>query len=245
MVLRIGAVIQARTGSTRLPGKIHAPISGFPLLGWCVERLGRAATIDRVVVATSVMPADDAVEAMGHELGFAVFRGSEDDVLERFHGAVAAHGFDHVVRVCGDSPFVDPSLVDDLVRVYLAAGVDYASNIGARSYPRGLDCEVFSARRLAEGEQRATAAYERAHVTPYFYQNPEIFSVLSVPGQTDYSHHRWCVDEAIDLAFMRALVDRLDGRRDFHWSEALALVEADAELAAMNAAVEQKKLESG
>jgi spore coat polysaccharide biosynthesis protein SpsF len=243
--LRIGAVIQARTGSTRLPGKIHACISGFPLLGWCVERLKRAETIDAVVVATSIMPADDAVEELGKKLDFAVFRGSEDDVLERFNGAVVAHGFDHVVRVCGDSPFVDPSLVDTLVRAYLDADVDYASNIGERSYPRGLDCEVFSAAQLALVEQTASAAYERAHVTPYFYQNPQRFRLLSVPGDTDYSRHRWCVDEAVDLEFIRALAQRLDGRRDFHWTEALALVEADPQLAAINAVIEQKKMDAG
>jgi len=243
--VRVGAIIQARTGSTRLPGKILEPIAGFPLLGWCVERLRLAKTVDQVVVATSDQAADDPVEALGHDLGFGVFRGSEDDVLARFRGAVSHFGLDHVVRVCGDSPFVDPGLVDTLVRAYLAAGVDYASNVGARSYPRGLDCEVFSAQQLVRVEALAREPFERAHVTPYFYQNPELFSLLNVPGSTDYSQHRWCVDEPVDLAMVRALAERLSGRRDFAWTEALAVVESDLELSRMNAQVEQKKLEQG
>ena len=243
--MRVGAVIQARTGSTRLPGKILEPIEGFPLLGWCVERLRLAKTVDRVVVATSDHVADDAVQALGQDLGFGVFRGSEDDVLARFSGAVQYFGFDHAVRVCGDSPFVDPGLVDALVRAYLAAEVDYASNVGTRSYPRGLDCEVFSAEGLAKVDALAKRPFERAHVTPYFYQNPEVFSLLNVPGANDYSQYRWCVDEPVDLAMVRALAGRFDGRRDFSWTEALAVVESDSALGGMNAQVEQKKLEQG
>jgi spore coat polysaccharide biosynthesis protein SpsF (cytidylyltransferase family) len=243
--MRIGAIIQARTGSTRLPGKVLAPIEGFALLGWCVERLRRARTLSEVVVATSTTAGDDAVVRLGDELGFAVFRGSEEDVLGRFAAAAAAHRFDHIVRICGDSPFVAPVLVDELVGAYLDAGVDYASNVGERSYPRGLDAEVFRAAALAQAEAAATADYERAHVTPYFYQHPELFSILSVAAPQDFSHHRWCVDEAVDLEFVRALAARLGGRRDFVWTEALALVEADPELAAINVSIEQKKLEQG
>lgn len=238
-------MIQARTGSTRLPGKILEPIAGFPLLGWVVERLKLAKSLDQVVVATSLADADDAVEAMGKDLGFAVFRGSEEDVLGRFAGAVESFKFDHVLRICGDSPFVDAGLVDALVSAYLAADVDYASNIGQRSYPRGLDAEIFSAESLRRVASLAQAPYERAHVTPFYYQNSEQFRLLNLPGPADYSQHRWCVDEPSDLAFVRALAKRLGGRRDFVWTQALAAVEADDELAAMNAAVEQKKLVLG
>ena len=238
-------MIQARTGSTRLPGKIFEPIAGFPLLGWVVERLKLAKSLDQVVVATSLADADDAVEAMGKDLGFAVFRGSEEDVLGRFAGAVESFKFDHVLRICGDSPFVDAGLVDALVSAYLAADVDYASNIGQRSYPRGLDAEIFSAESLRRVASLAQAPYERAHVTPFYYQNSEQFRLLNLPGPADYSQHRWCVDEPSDLAFVRALAKRLGGRRDFVWTQALAEVEADDELAAMNAAVEQKKLVLG
>ena len=243
--MRIGAIIQARTGSSRLPGKVLAPIEGFPLLGWCVERLRRAEMLHEVVVATSTKAGDDAVARLGDELNFTVFRGSEEDVLGRFAGAAAAFRFDHIVRICGDSPFVAPNLVDTLVRAYLEAGVDYASNVGQRSYPRGLDAEVFSAAALAQAASAATAPYQRGHVTPYLYQHAELFSILNVAAAQDYSHHRWCVDEAVDLEFVRALAARLDGRRAFAWTEALALVEADPELAAINASVEQKKLEQG
>jgi spore coat polysaccharide biosynthesis protein SpsF len=238
-------VIQARTGSTRLPGKILEPIAGLPLLAWVVERLKLAQSLDQVVVATSLAKGDDAVEALGQKLGFEVFRGSEEDVLGRFAGAVEAFKFDHVLRVCGDSPFVDAGLVDVLVSAYLAADVDYASNIGQRSYPRGLDAEVFSAESLRRVASLAKAPYERAHVTPFYYQNADEFRLLNLPGPSDYSRHRWCVDEPQDLVFMRALAKRLGGRRDFCWTEALAVVEADDDLAAMNAAVEQKKLAQG
>jgi len=213
-------------------------------LAWCVERLRAAARIDEVWVATSVSPGDDAVVELGKQRGFSVFRGSEDDVLSRFVGAVDAAGFDHVLRICGDSPFVDPSLVDELIEAYMEADVDYASNVGQRSYPRGLDAEVFRADKLRQVAAEATAPYARAHVTPNFYQNPDRYRLLSVGSPEDYSAYRWCVDEPTDLAMVRALAARL-GRRDFNWREALAVVEAEPELAAINAAVEQKKLEQG
>ncbi len=243
--MRVGAVIQARTGSKRLPGKILEPIAGFPLLGWCVERLSQARGIEQVVVATSDAPGDDAVERLGQDLGFEVFRGSEDDVLERFAGAVSGFGFEHVVRVCGDSPFVDPGLVDELLSAYLAAGVDYASNVGERSYPRGLDAEVFSAAKLIEVERAAKEPFERAHVTPYFYQHPDQFALLNVPGDRDHSAYRWCVDELSDLEMVRTLAGLMGGRRDFSYLEALEMLKQNPEVAAINSAVEQKKLVQG
>ena len=233
---RTGAIIQARMGSTRLPGKVLEDLAGRPVLGWCIERLRRASSLDGVVVATSTLPADDAVAALCERLGCRVFRGSENDVLARYAHAASAAGWEHVVRVTADCPFVDPQLVDALVAAYLQSRADYASNctVGERTYPIGLDLEVFSAAQLQRIHGLASLPYDREHVTPYFYTHPAQFELLGVPSEdVDHSQHRWVIDTPQDLAFARALAAQFEGC-DFSWTDALRAVEREASLLDMS-----------
>lgn len=241
---RVVAIIQARLGSTRLPGKALADIGGLSMLARVVRRVGRASRLNLVTVATTSEPADAAIVEECDRLGVPVTRGSQDDVLDRYYQAAQIHQADVVVRITSDCPLIDPELIDALVGAFLADGPDYAGNFIERRYPRGLDAEVFSFAALERAWREANAEYERAHVTPYIYQHPEAFRLLSVPGTEDHSRHRWTVDTPEDLTFARAVYARF-ADDSFGWREVLALVEAEPELAAINAHVEQKELRQG
>jgi len=236
------AVVQARTGSTRLPGKVLADVAGRSMLARVCERLGRAETIDRVIVATTTGPADRAVAAECARLGVACFRGSEGDVLGRYHGAAAACGAGVVVRVTADCPLIDPEVVDRVVLAFLDARPDYASNTLTRTWPRGLDAEVFPAAALARAHREARLPYEREHVTPYFYGHPERFRLQSVTGPGRLAHHRWTVDTPDDLRLIRTIYARLGPDGTFSWRDAARLFDREPALADLNRHVRQKPL---
>lgn len=236
------AVVQARMGSTRLPGKVLMDVGGRSMLARVVRRTRRAATLDRTIVATTGDPADDAVCRECERLGTEVFRGSPDDVLDRTLRAADACGATAIVRITADCPLVDPGVIDRVVAAFRRVGVDYASNTLERTYPRGLDCEVVARSALEQAGREAREPYQRAHVTPFIYQHPERFSLLPVKAERDASRHRWTVDTAEDLELVRALYRRLGERDDFGWQEALAVVEREPALAALNQKVAQRVL---
>lgn len=239
------AVVQARVGSTRLPGKVLRDLGGATVLARVVRRVRRARRLDAVVVATTERSADDPLVAECEGLGVDVFRGSEDDVLARFCGAARAAGAEVVVRITADCPLIDPGVIDQVVAAFVAAAPDYASNTLVRTFPRGLDVEVMTRASLERAAREATEAYQRVHVTPYLYQHPELFRLLPVTGEVDASHLRWTVDTAEDLALVRALYARLDNDDAFDWRRALRVVEDAPELADLNRGVQQKRLEEG
>jgi spore coat polysaccharide biosynthesis protein SpsF len=243
--MKIVAVIQARTGSSRLPGKVLADVGGRSMLARVVRRAGRAERLDGVVVATTDRPADDAIVAECRELGVTVFRGSEEDVLDRYQGAARATDAGVVVRITSDCPLIDPEVIDRVVAALLADDADYASNTLERTYPRGLDVEAVTAEALAQAWRKAQEPYQRVHVTPYLYQHPDRFRLRSVTSGVDAGHHRWTVDTAEDLELVRALYSRLGNDDDFGWRRALVVVEAEPELADLNRRIRQKALEEG
>lgn len=238
------AIVQARMGSTRLPGKVLADLAGRPMLARVLERLQRARTVDLVGVATSTEPVDDAVVRLCRELEVPVFRGSEEDVLDRYAEAARHFEADVVVRITADCPLVDPAVVDRVVERLHATGSDYASNTLDRTYPQGLDVEAFRRGALEIAAREAREPWERSHVTPFLYRHPERFSLVSVTQEDDASAQRWTVDTPEDLALVQALYDRLGGS-DGPWPEVLRLVEEDPALASINAGVRQKRLEEG
>lgn len=243
---RTVAVVQARSGSTRLPGKVMADLEGVSMLGRVLRRLSRAATLDAVVVATSDGPTDEAVAREAERwTRHPAFRGSEEDVLSRYLGAARRHDADAVVRITADCPLIDPALVDRTVGRFLDERPDYASNSLRRTYPRGLDVEVVDRRALEAAGAEAEEDYERVHVTPFLYRHPERFSLLAVTaeGEEDHSHLRWTVDTAADLELVRRIYRHFGGRDDFGWREVLALVERRPELTQINRRVRQKSLE--
>jgi len=242
---RVVAVIQARMGSTRLPGKVLLDLSGRTVLARVVRRASRAALVDEVVVATSVAPGDDPIVEECERLGVACFRGSEQDVLKRYHETAAACRADVVVRITADCPLIDPEVTDRVVGAFFEHEPDYASNILRRTYPRGLDTEVMLRATLARAFQEATEPYQRTHVTPYIYQHPESFRLLAVTGSRDESAHRWTVDSPDDLALIRAVYQRMGGDDAFSWLDVCRLFEQEPWLADLNRHVRHKELVEG
>jgi spore coat polysaccharide biosynthesis protein SpsF len=238
---KIIAIIQARMGSTRLPGKVLADIHGHPMLWHVLERLKNTQTLDEIVVATSVERADDVIVAFCRNHQFACFRGSEMDVLDRYYQAALKYGADVIVRITSDCPLIDPGVTDKTVKAFLEQQPDYASNSLQRSYPRGLDTEVIACPALERAWRNACIPYQRVHVTPYIYENPSEFKIVSVAGERDYSAHRWTVDTAEDLDFVRAVYARMHCRV-VPWHDVLALLEREPELLEINRAILQKAL---
>lgn len=243
--MQVVAIIQARMGSTRLPGKVLKDIGGKTMLALVVLRAQRAELLDKVVVATTVNPADEAVVTECGRLGVEVFRGEEEDVVDRYYRAAKAQHAKTVVRITSDCPLIDHGIVDKVIRAFQEEGTDYASNSLKRTYPRGLDAEVMTMAALEKAWKEAGKLYERVHVTPYIYLNPGLFKLLSVTCESDYSHYRWTVDTQEDLDFVQAVYARFVNNDSFTWRDVLALLEKEPELAALNRHIRQKNLEEG
>ncbi|MFH1077793.1 MAG: glycosyltransferase family protein [Patescibacteria group bacterium] len=239
-------IIQARMGSTRLPGKILKMLAGKPMLWHVVVRCRKATKVDRVIVATTTNPEDDAVEAFCVENGIECFRGSSDDVLERYHGAAKEAGADTVVRVTSDCPLIDPTVIDLFIGAFETQSVDYVSNIipGHRSFPRGLDVEVFGFAPLETAAAEATEPYEKEHATPYIWENRKgAFRIgQAVPVPPDLSRgHRLTVDYPEDFALIeRIYVELYRPGSIIDTVQALAFLDKHPEVASLNASCEQK-----
>ncbi|MDP3703824.1 MAG: glycosyltransferase family protein [Candidatus Omnitrophota bacterium] len=207
----IGAIIQARTGSSRLPNKVLRPVLDKPLLAYLIERLQASRRLDRIIVATTTNQADDAIEALVHQLQIPCIRGSEDDVLSRYYLAASQHRLEHVVRVTADCPLLDPEILDRVVGHYLdrTPGIDYVSNVRPPTYPDGLDVEVFSMRVLSRMHQLADQPYQREHVTTYVAEHPDQFRCENVAHGEDLSRHRWTVDTEEDFQLVRCIIEAL------------------------------------
>lgn len=236
------AVVQARMGSTRLPGKVLKDLGGESVLARVVQRLRQSSLITEVVVATSDSAADIAVVREAERLNVRCFRGSESDVLDRFYQAAHAFHADVVVRITSDCPLIDAEVADKTIQAFMKELPDYASNALERTYPRGLDTEVVSADALAQAWRKAKQSYEREHVTPFFYEHPDLFRIVSVTNDVDCSSHRWTLDTAGDLELIRAVYDRFGNRGNFSWRDVVQLLEREPLLSELNANVQQKAL---
>ncbi|MSO74227.1 MAG: hypothetical protein EXQ99_03615 [Alphaproteobacteria bacterium] len=229
------AIIQARMTSSRLPGKVVADLGGKPVIERMIARVRRARSLDALWVATTTRATDDPLMALCAQLGVPVHRGDETDVLARFVGAAWAAKADVVVRLTADCPMSDPLLIDQVVGAYAEGSVDYASNVLVRTYPDGLDVEVFSRAALEEAALMAMQPFHREHVTPWLQTGfrPGLptgrFRLRHVVSDIDLGVMRWTVDHEADLDLIRHLFAALP--EGFSWREALALVCADAELA--------------
>jgi len=241
--MKILAIVQARMGSSRLPGKALKDIQGRSMLARVVRRAQRSSLIDRLIVATTDKEADDAIASECKVLGVSVFRGSEDDVLDRYYQAAKAFSAEAVVRITSDCPLIDPDVIDRVVQVFLDNSPDYASNTIENTYPRGLDVEVFTFSALEKAWRNASRDFERVHVTPYIYLHPELFRKLSVTSEKNLSFYRWTVDTAEDLALVRAIYEKMGGDDHFSWRDVLELFEREPCLAELNRHIRQKSLE--
>lgn len=243
--MRVVAIIQARMGSTRLPGKVLKDLGGETVLARVLNRTRSATLLDEVVVATSVLPADDVIARECEGLKVACFRGDEVDVLDRYYRAAQQFAADLIVRITADCPLIDPELMDATIRTSLDQKADYASNSLARTYPRGLNVEVFTADALSRAWSAAKEEYQRTHDPPYLYENPELFKVISIAGEVDRSKYRWTLDTAEDWELLRAVYKHFGNRDSIRWIEVLGFIEAQPELAALNSHVRQKALREG
>lgn len=221
--MSVVAIIQARMTSSRLPGKVLMDIGGRSALEQMIRRVGRSARLDAIVVATTVNATDDPVATLCAQIGTPVFRGDEKDVLGRFLGAARDLHADTVVRLTGDCPMHDAAVIDFCVDHFEAGACDYLSNVVERSYPDGLDVEVFTSLALEQTARDAQSDFWREHVTTYIRDsaNPGKFQLGSVVHEHDYSNLRWTLDTAEDLARIRRYFNALPD--EFSWLDAVEI----------------------
>lgn len=212
--MRVGAIIQARTSSSRLPGKMLTEVGGKSLLAWVAERLEHAGSLDEIVLATSAEASDDALAALGGALGLPVVRGALDDVAGRMLLAARERGLDAFVRVNGDSPLLDPRLVDRGVDLLKATGADLASNVVRRTFPKGESVEVLDTAAYGRAYEYMTAKEHLEHVTAYLYAHPAGFTIESFESGHDWGAIQLSVDSPEDLERFSAIARTFDRP---HW----------------------------
>lgn len=237
------AIIQARMGSTRLPGKVMKPIAGRPMIHHVVERTRRVDGVDRVVVATSNQagerPLVEYVEGLDQ---VELYRGPEDDVLRRYFDAARAFDARAVVRITGDCPLLSPRVSSRVVEAYHRRECDGATNTLERTFPRGLDTAVVSLDALRRTHEEAASPADREHVTRYIWSNPDRFSLINVTDDRDRCHHRWTVDEPADLQLVRWIYDALYSPGEvFEYQRVLQVLDEHPRWMEINAGVDQKR----
>lgn len=230
---RTVGIIQARMGSSRLPGKVLLQIAGKPMLWHVVNRVRRAKHLDHILVATSTAPLDTVLADFCRWHDIDCFRGSQNDVLDRYLQAARYARADAVVRLTADCPLHAPNVIDAVIAAFHSANFDYVSNVDPPTYPDGLDTEVFRVSALERAWWEAAKPSEREHVTPYLRDPANGFRQGSVRNEEDFSGWRWTVDELPDLAFVRAVFHSLDTRH-FSFSDVVALLRSQPQLRRIN-----------
>lgn len=223
-------------GSSRFPGKILELINNKPQLVFQYERLTKSKLADKVVVATSESYKDNLVEKLCITNDIQFYRGSEEDVLDRYYKASLCFKADLIIRCNADCPFIDPDIVDKVINAWHSLdNIDYASNILEETFPLGMHTEVFSLGALKRAFDNAKGSDEREHVTPYIYRNPDKFKLVNLKNKEDLSHHRWTVDYKEDLEFINKVVEHLDDKKDtFTMMDVVKLLEIKPEIQAIN-----------
>ncbi|WRS26726.1 glycosyltransferase family protein [Oscillospiraceae bacterium MB08-C2-2] len=233
-MVKATAIVQARMSSSRLPGKVLMNLEGKPLIVHLLERLSQCRHVGHILLATSDSPSDDPLAAQVEQAGFSCFRGSLDDVLARFYKAALTRPAQVIVRVCGDSPLLDPFIVDSAIEQYNRRVAAIVKTVGM---PLGLGTEVFSFSALQEAFQKGDAPYHREHVTPYIYENFPTYTHTLSP---DLSRYRLVVDTPEDFALISAIYKALyKGKHDFYLNELASLLEKRPELAEINREIQQ------
>lgn len=212
-------IIQARMNSSRLPGKVLKKISGKPLLGWILARAKKAEELATIVVATSDKRSDDPIKAFCDESEIECYRGSLDNVAARFRGVVTEYGFDHFIRISGDSPLIDPSLITQAIRIYAAGKFDLVTNIAERTFPKGQSIEVVKSETFLHRVHYAKDDADAEHVTRRFYTNPKTYSLASFTSGSDYSSLQMSIDTAEDFVRLETLMASCDSE-NIGWEDA-------------------------
>jgi spore coat polysaccharide biosynthesis protein SpsF len=247
--VKVVACIQARMGSSRLPGKVMLPLDGSHVLEHDVRRVAFADSIDQIVVATTDKKRDDIITRYAQRVGASVYRGSEDDVLERMYEAANEHNADVVVRATGDNPLVSPDFIDTAVEELLDSEVDYVSAHLERTFPCEVTVEAFTFESFSEIEAASDQPHQREHVTPYYYENPDDFNLHNVTSDDifdkeylrDRTDLRLTLDEADDYELLRRIYDEIEYDEIVDLAEAVEYIDQN-ELMEINQHVSQKSI---
>ncbi|MDV2583345.1 glycosyltransferase family protein [Alkalibacillus haloalkaliphilus] len=243
--MNVVAIVQTRMGSTRLPGKVLKPVLSKPLLEYQVERLRRTECLDQIVIATTTQAEDQTIVDFSKELSIPYYRGSEEDVLSRYVEAANHYDADVIVRITSDCPIIDPQVIDQVVSYYLENhhDYDYVSNTLQRTYPRGMDTEVFSKNLLEKVSKLAETQSEREHVTAYILKRSDQYKVKNIAHSENHSDNRWTVDTVEDFQLIKKIIEHLYPK-DPHFTleDTLKLLKEYPEWKKINAHVEQKKI---
>jgi len=231
--LKTLAIVQARMNSTRFPGKVMKNINGKPVIELLLSRLAKSEKIDKIILATSINAENDSLSKYVKSIGYDIFRGNEEDVLERYYKAAEVYDPETVVRITGDCPLIDPELVDKVIEYFYTSGADYVSNTISPTFPDGLDTEVFSFNSLITANKKAKSKYEREHVTP-FIKSSESFRAENVSGEIDHSKKRWTLDDPQDFEVINNIFNHYYPDISFSWDSVLKLETESPELFSAN-----------
>jgi len=230
----IGCILQARMGSTRLPGKVMLPVDDSnPVIWYVVNQMKYSKFCKRVIIATTKLADDDKIIDFAKKKSLDCFRGSTYDCLDRYYQCAKHFSISTIIRITCDNPLIDPSLVDDAIRVFDEGNYDYVTNCRPRTFPQGTEVEVFSFNALEKAWKEAKIPSEREHVTPYFYNNPDKFKISNITNHEDRSNLRWTVDRMDDLNLVRALVLRIK-KSPILMNDILKVLENEPELVNLN-----------
>ncbi len=234
-------ILQARTSSTRLPGKVLKPILGHPMLSLQIERIQRSKKIDKLIVATSNDRSDSDIDNLCINIQIPCFRGSLDDVLDRFYKTAMQYKPEHVVRLTGDCPLIDPEIIDKVINFFSECDFDYATNsMVPYTFPDGLDVEVFSFTALKKAWHETLLPSHREHVAPFILQHPEMFRIGHYKNKLNLSHLRWTVDEPEDFEFVSQIYKELYPQNPtFITEDILGLINRKPSLLEINSHVER------
>lgn len=243
--MKIAVIIQARMGSTRLSGKVMKDIYGKTVLSHVIDRVRQSKLIEDIIIATTSNDMDNIIETEAIKCGVKVFRGSENDVLSRYYLAAESNKIDVIVRITSDCPVIDPYVIDKIIQAYLKGQNDIVTNassdLNERTYPRGLDTEVFSFESLKEAFNNAKKEYQKEHVTPYIYENSK--NIYCYKNDVDYSKYRWTLDTEEDFELITEIYKKLyKGKHDFYLNDIIDLFIKEPNLASINENIKQKKI---
>jgi spore coat polysaccharide biosynthesis protein SpsF (cytidylyltransferase family) len=238
----IAGILQARMGSTRFPSKVLKEIKGKSLLELYVNRVSPSRKIQKIIIATTDKPADEQIEKLAAKIGVECFRGSENDLLDRYYQCAKKFEVDVIVRLTPDDPFVDHEVIDRAIEIFIKDNVDFVTNHFDPTYPEGLDIEVYSFAAMERSWKEAKLLSEREHVFPYIQNNPDKFKIVNFKQEKDYSHFRWTIDHACDFEMTKKIYEFLYNKKQvFLQDDILNLLKEHPEIAEMNSHIKRKE----
>ncbi|WP_042239021.1 glycosyltransferase family protein [Neochlamydia sp. S13] len=242
---KINIIIQARMGSTRLPGKVLQPIMQRPLLGYLIERVRRIQTMHTLIIATTTHSQDDVIASFCEKEKVNIYRGHEHNVLDRYYKTCCEYPADIIVRLTGDCPLIDPAIVDQALNLLLkkSASLDYVSNTQLRTFPRGMDVEAFNFSTLESAHHKATSKFDLEHVTPFIYKHPDLFHLANFVHMRSAANYRLTVDTPEDFLLVSKIFETIyPTNRNFTLADILNVFKTHPQWKKINAHVKQKKV---